>query len=260
VILYDPRMLGGEWRRLRPLAASVVLLVGVSGCQLVDDGDNLVAGKQAFVQKCGSCHTLNRAGTTGVTGPNLDEAFQQARRDGLGESTFVGMVKTQIYNPARSRQLDPKTGKRLAEMPNNEELGVSDEAARDIAAYVARAVGRSGEDRGLLATVGVKRSREVARARAGTLDIPADPSGALAYTFGGAEAPAGSLTMNSKNDSAVDHNIAVEGGGLDIKGPVVKGGGVSTIEFDAEPGEYTYYCSVPGHREGGMLGKLTVTD
>ena len=52
--------------------AAAALLVGISGCQLNDSGDNVVAGKQDFVAKCGSCHTLKRAGTTGVTGPNLD--------------------------------------------------------------------------------------------------------------------------------------------------------------------------------------------
>jgi len=237
---------------------AAAMLIGASGCQLVDDGDNLVAGKQVFVQKCGSCHTLNRAGTTGVTGPNLDEAFQQARADGFGQSTFAGVVETQIHNPARSAQRDPKTGKRLAEMPDSGELNVSDEAARDIAAYVARAVARSGEDRGLLATVGVKRSKEVAKAQAGALDIPAAPSGALAYVFGAARAKPGQIEIDSVNESAIDHNIAIEGMGVDQKGPVVKNGGVSTVSFDAEPGEYTFYCSVPGHREGGMLGKLTV--
>ena len=43
------------------IAAAAALLVGVSGCELKDDGDNLVAGKTNFVAKCGSCHVLKRA-------------------------------------------------------------------------------------------------------------------------------------------------------------------------------------------------------
>ena len=41
-------------------------------------------------------------------------------------------------------------------------------------------------------------------------------------------------------------------------GPVVKNGAVSKVNADVKAGEYTFYCSVPGHREGGMEGKLTV--
>ena len=249
-------MLGGEFKRLAPFAAvSAALMVGASGCTLVDDGDNLVAGKTAFVSKCGSCHVLSRAGTTGVTGPNLDEAFQQARKDGFGESTFKGMVHQQIKIPARSKQYDPKTGKALTEMPPDLVKG---DLAEDVAAYVASAVAKRGEDGGQLARVGVKRSTRVAEAEGGALDIPADPQGALAYLFGSAEAQAGNLTLTSKNPSAIDHNIAIEGGGVNKLGPVVKNGGVSEVSFDAKPGEYTFYCSVPGHREGGMLGKLKV--
>jgi uncharacterized cupredoxin-like copper-binding protein len=237
------------------VAAAAALLVGLSGCQLKDDGDNLVAGKQAFVAKCGSCHVLKRAGTTGVAGPNLDEAFQRARADGFGQSTFAGVVYRQILQPARTDQTDPATGKATPKMPAKLYEG---EDAQDVAAYVASAVAKSGDDPGPLAAVGVKKSDEVAKAEGGKLEIPADPSGGLAYSFGAAEAPAGALEIDSPNESSVDHNIAVEGSGVSEIGPVVKNGGVSKVNVDVKAGEYTFYCSVPGHRQGGMEGKLTV--
>src|SRR5215210_2375184 len=148
-------------RRARVVvAATAALLVGLSGCQVKSSGENVVAGKTKFVQKCGSCHALKRAGTTGVTGPNLDEAFQRARADGFGQSTFEGIVYRQILQPARTAQTDPATGKDGAQMPAKLYTG---EQAQDVAAYVAGAVGKAGKDTGQLATVGVQRSSAVAK-------------------------------------------------------------------------------------------------
>ena len=62
-------------------AAGVAALSGC-GQEATRKDDNLVNGKQLFVSKCGSCHTLARAGTKGTVGPNLDAAFQQALHDG----------------------------------------------------------------------------------------------------------------------------------------------------------------------------------
>ena len=88
--------------------AAAALLVGISGCQLNDSGDNVVAGKQEFVAKCGSCHTLKRAGTTGVTGPNLDEAFQQARASTASARARSRASSTaRSSSPNRSPQVDP---------------------------------------------------------------------------------------------------------------------------------------------------------
>lgn len=234
--------------------AAASALLG-TGCELRDDGDNLVAGKTAFVERCGSCHTLQRAGTTGVTGPNLDEAFQQARRDGFGESTFSGLVHGWIKQPNPTPQVDPASGRALAAMPADLVTG---ETAQDVAAYVAGAAGAGGEDQGALAAIGIKRSNEVARSRAGRLEIPAEKQGGLAYEFGSAEAEAGALVIRSPNPSSVDHNIAVDGNGVQETGAVVKNGGVSEVQVTLRPGGYTFFCSVPGHRQGGMEGKLTV--
>ena len=241
--------------RLMLLALAAASALVFAGCELSDDGDNLVNGKQLFVEKCGSCHVLSRAGTTGVTGPNLDEAFERARKDGFGESTFAGVVLKQIQVPALNNQVDPATDKAGAIMPANLVTG---DDAQDVAAYVGQVAAKSGEDSGRLAEVGVKKAEGVAKAENGEISIPADPGGSLAYTFASAEAEAGPLKLLSENESAVPHNIAVEGNGVDEKGEVVTNGGVSEVSFDAKAGEYTFYCSVPGHREGGMEGKLTV--
>jgi uncharacterized cupredoxin-like copper-binding protein len=241
--------------RVRLVLLSAIAVISLTGCQLKDDGDNLVNGKTQFAQNCASCHTLARADAKGVTGPNLDEAWQQADKDGLGRSTFKGVVHRQILHPNTNQQVDPQTGKLLPLMPADIVTG---ENAEDVAAYVAYAAAKPGDDTGRLASAGLKKSDAVAEAQGGTLDIPADPSGATLYQFGSAEAPSGQLTINSKNDSTVDHDIAVEGNGVNEKGEIVKDGGTSTLSADFKPGEYTFYCTVPGHREGGMEGKLTV--
>jgi uncharacterized cupredoxin-like copper-binding protein len=248
-------MNGTGVRRVALGAYVAAVAAALGGCGLTDHGDNLVNGKTQFVAKCGSCHTMQRAGTTGVTGPNLDQSFQRARIDGFGQSTFSGMVHRQILDPARRPQYDPNTGKALPLMPAGLLKG---DDAKDVAAYVASAVAKGGEDPGRLADVGAKKAEGTAEEKGGTLSIPADPGGALSYTFADAAAKAGKVTVESPNKSSTDHDIAVEGNGVNAKGPVVSNGGVSKFTVDLKPGEYTFFCTVPGHREGGMEGKLTV--
>ena len=242
-------------RKLLALAGTAAVAAGASGCEVTSSSTNLVNGKELFVQNCGSCHVLERAGATGVMGPNLDQAFQRARKDGFGESTFEGVVLAQIRNPNINASINPETGEPEPVMPADIVTG---DDARDVAAYVAQAVGKSGEDPGRLAQVGAAQAEGTAEAENGTLEIPADPNGSLAYTFADATAPPGQLTITSPNEASVDHNIALEGGGVDEVGQVVSNGGVSEIDVDVDAGEYTFYCSVEGHRAGGMEGVLTV--
>ncbi len=238
---------------VRTALVIVVTAVGVGGCNLADSGTNLVNGKEQFVAKCGSCHVLQRAGTRGVVGPNLDEAFQRARQDGFGESTFDGLVLAQIDSPNRNPSYDPASGEQQPQMPADIVTG---EDAEDVAAYVASAAGKGGEDTGQLAQLGAAQAEGTAEAENGVLEMPA--TGATNYEFADATAPPGALTIRSPNESPAEHNIALEGGGVDEEGPVVGQGDVSEIEVDLQAGEYTFYCSVPGHREAGMEGALTV--
>lgn len=226
--------------------AAAVLLAVFAGCGAGDRAD-LVNGKTLFVGEgaCGSCHTLERAGTRGIQGPNLDHAFGPSREDGLGTSAIAGIVRDQIAHPRRG-----------STMPGDLVTG---DDARDVAAYVAAVAGAPGRDAGALALAGQpKRSDKPIVAKGGTLEIPADPSGALAFVAGKATAEAGEIQFVMPNEAPIAHNIAVKGGGQDTKGPVVGQGGTSRFTEKLKRGEYTYYCSVPGHSEGGMRGELTV--
>jgi plastocyanin len=93
---------------------------------------------------------------------------------------------------------------------------------------------------------------------ASTLALRADPGGALAYDKKALTASAGTVTITMSNPSGLSHDVSIEGPGIDEHAEVVAKGGTSTVTADLKPGSYTFYCSVPGHRAGGMEGTLTV--
>lgn len=90
-----------------------------------------------------------------------------------------------------------------------------------------------------------------------TLMLAADPGGALSFDKTELSGAAGALTIELMNDSGIPHNVEVEGNGVEEVSETITEGSTS-LNLDLEPGEYTYYCAVPGHREGGMEGTLTV--
>ena len=232
-------------RLLAALALLVALAVAGCGERTANDAD-LVNGKKLFIGKgtCGSCHTLQRAGTKGNQGPNLDEAFANARENGFGQSGIEGVVRNQINTPRRGSIMKADL--------------VTGDDRRDVAAYVAKVAGKGGEDTGLLASVGTTdNANKTAVAKGGTLEIPADPSGALAFQFGKATAPAGPITVSMPNPAPIPHNIAIKGP-ANGAGPVVQKGGDSTFKATLKPGTYEFLCEVPGHEAGGMKGTLTV--
>jgi plastocyanin len=98
-----------------------------------------------------------------------------------------------------------------------------------------------------------------AAASGGTLKIAADPSGALAFTETKLTAPAGSDTVDFENASSTGHNVEIEdSSGEDVAGTDTITDGKTSTTADLQPGTYTFYCSVPGHREAGMEGTITV--
>jgi mono/diheme cytochrome c family protein len=102
---------------------------------------DLSNGKALFVERCGSCHVLGRAGTAGPTGPDLDTAFRAALADGMGRNTVEGIVHDQILNPRKNSVMPAGL--------------VTGDDARDVAAYVGFAAARPGQDEGALAQAGL---------------------------------------------------------------------------------------------------------
>lgn len=90
-----------------------------------------------------------------------------------------------------------------------------------------------------------------------TLDVEASPT-ALAYDTTSLTAKAGNVTIDFKNPSPIPHNVVIEQNGKELAGfePIAEGEESESAEL--KPGTYTFYCAVPGHREAGMEGTLTV--
>jgi uncharacterized cupredoxin-like copper-binding protein len=91
------------------------------------------------------------------------------------------------------------------------------------------------------------------------LDIEANPQGNLEFVQKSATAKAGKVSLNFTNSSPVPHDVKIESSsGEEIGGTEVISEGSDSAEVELKPGTYTFYCSVPGHRQAGMEGTLTV--
>lgn len=94
---------------------------------------------------------------------------------------------------------------------------------------------------------------------ASTLKFEADPNGELAYTSDKETAKAGKVTVEFKNPQALTHDVAFENAsGEEVGATELIADGSDTTTVDLKPGTYVYFCTVPGHREAGMEGTLTV--
>jgi plastocyanin len=91
-----------------------------------------------------------------------------------------------------------------------------------------------------------------------TLQLAADPSGALKFDQSSLEATAGKVTIEFTNESSLPHDVKLEGNGINGEGTDPITGSSTSVTLDLQPGEYTFYCSVDGHRAAGMEGKLVV--
>lgn len=120
-------------RLLLTLATLAAVVAAVSGCGTTSA--DKTRGRQLFSSNCGTCHILAQAGTAGVQGPNLDDAFASAREVGMDAATIEGIVKAQVESPR------PENGNPAVSMPRHI---VEGQDLDDVAAYIGSVAGVPG--------------------------------------------------------------------------------------------------------------------
>lgn len=98
-------------------------------------------------------------------------------------------------------------------------------------------------------------------------DAGADGGGRRSLTFTAvdidfeedeATAAAGEVQVALTNEGAIEHSWVVEGREADLRLYTQQAGQTDEGSITLEAGSYTYYCDIPGHRQAGMDGELTV--
>jgi uncharacterized cupredoxin-like copper-binding protein len=92
-----------------------------------------------------------------------------------------------------------------------------------------------------------------------SLSLAANQEGQLKYDTTSLSAKAGKVSINFTNGAPLAHNVTIASSSGAVVGatPTFEGGS-KTLSVTLKPGTYKFYCSVPGHRQAGMEGTLTV--
>jgi plastocyanin len=102
-----------------------------------------------------------------------------------------------------------------------------------------------------------KSKQPVVKGPGGTVKLAADPT-QIAYTTKSLSSKPGKVTIDFNNPAPIQHDVAVAEGSQElVKSPLISQSSTS-VSADLAPGKYVFYCTVPGHRQAGMQGTLTV--
>lgn len=128
-----------------------------------------------------------------------------------------------------------------------------------VAALALTACGGDDDDDSSAATSATTTTQAQGGGGGETLKVTADPGGQLAYEEKSLSAKAGQATIEFDNPSSTDHDVTIEDqGGTEVAATDIIADDTATATADLQPGSYTFFCSVDGHREAGMEGPLTV--
>lgn len=125
---------------------------------------------------------------------------------------------------------------------------------------VSMAVVTSGGSTSKATAAPITQTGREAGSGSGTSSVKeeADPEGQLKFTTKDLSAKTGTVTIGFANTSPLPHNLTIAQGATALGATPTFQGGTKTLTLKLAPGTYVFYCSVPGHRQAGMEGKLTV--
>jgi plastocyanin len=91
------------------------------------------------------------------------------------------------------------------------------------------------------------------------VSLETNPEGQLAYNTKSLSAKSGTISVDFTNSAPLAHNVTIESSSGEKVGatPTFQGGS-KTLSVSLKPGTYKFFCTVPGHRQAGMEGTLTV--
>ncbi len=197
-------------------------------------------GGQVFTSAgCGTCHTLAAAGSTGETGPDLNEF--------LAPDDTTEAVEGMIVDP----NAEIAEGYAANVMPTTYSQTLSKTEVHQLTEFLVATTPAQPNPK-------PKSSSGVAATGAGeTLHLAADAT-QLAFDEQELTSKSGRVTIDFENPAPIEHDVAIEQDGkLIAKTPLISEGKAS-VSAELKPGTYTFVCTVPGHAEAGMEGTLVV--
>jgi plastocyanin len=129
-----------------------------------------------------------------------------------------------------------------------------------VLALAAFGVGACGDDDddggGETTATTTEETTEAGGGGGGTVEVSS--SEGISYDQSSLATKPGAVTIEFTNDAGIDHDVVIEDAqGNEVARTDVISSGTTSTEADLDPGEYTFFCSVDGHREAGMEGPLT---
>jgi plastocyanin len=92
-----------------------------------------------------------------------------------------------------------------------------------------------------------------------SIKLAAGPGAQLSFDTKQLSAKPGKVSIVFTNATPIEHNATVEQGSKVLGATPTFVGGSRTLTVTLARGAYTFFCSVPGHRQAGMEGTLNVS-